>query len=134
MNELYSSSAVRKWQRGDGWCGVVPGKTSIKDAINRLGGSCEMSEMANGFSFDFKQGLIRVTTIEQQGVVSKIWISGELAREASIPATISEAKSAFSNLLRVRHYVGTEIYECDGLRLAAAAGNENGIIAWIEFF
>ncbi|MCC6978424.1 MAG: hypothetical protein IT343_08885 [Candidatus Melainabacteria bacterium] len=134
MNEVYSPSLEKRWQRGDGWRGIVPGRTAIKDAIQKLGGTCEVSEMINGFSFDFRQGLIRVTTIEQHGIVSKLWMSGDLAQEKIIPETLNDAETVFQNLRWVRHDVGTEIYESDGVRLAAQAGSENGRIAWIELF
>lgn len=127
-------NGVHQWQRGDGWLGVVPGRTPIKEAIKKLGDACEVSEMANGFSFDFRQGLIRVTTIEQEGTVSKLWISGALAQELVIPQTLKEAELGFQNLRWVRVDVGTEIFESEGIRLAAAAGSDNGKIAWIEFF
>ena len=133
MNGLHVISN-KKWQRGDGWLGVVPGRTPIKEAIKKLGGICEVSEMANGFSFDFREGLVRVTTIDQNGTVSKLWISGDLAHDLVIPETLKEAEAGFQNLRWVRHDVGVEIFECDGIRLAAAAGSDNGRIAWLEFF
>lgn len=133
MNGLPVASN-KKWQREDGWLGVVPGRTPIKEAIEKLGGMCEVSEMANGFSFDFKEGLVRVTTIEQNGIVSKLWISGDPSHELVIPQTLKEAEIGFQNLHWVRHDVGVEIFESDGVRLAAAAGSDNGRIAWLEFF
>ncbi|MBS1957782.1 MAG: hypothetical protein JST89_26590 [Cyanobacteria bacterium SZAS-4] len=131
-----STSAVQ-WQPEDGWLGIMPGKTSIKDAINRLGGTCETSEMANGFSFDFQDGLIRVTTIEHQGTISKIWISGKLAEtnlKGLIPANLKSATESFAGLSRMKSDShNADIYEAPGVRLAIASGNDNGSLMWIEF-
>ena len=85
----------KEWRPGQGWLGVVPGVTLIRDAINQLGGTCETSEMANGFSFDFRDGLIRVTSIEQQGTISKLWISGDLAVDGTIPGSLLSAREVF---------------------------------------
>lgn len=125
----------KEWRPEHGWLGVVPGVTTIKDAINKLGGICETAEMANGFSFDFRDGLIRVTSIEQQGTISKLWISGQLADLGIIPGTLKFAQSMFPNLNYVRHdSSNAEIYESEGIRLAAATGSDNANVIWIEFF
>ena len=129
-----SNSSLSAWRPGQGWLGVIPGKTSIKDAINGLGGTCETAEMANGFSFDFMDGLIRVTAIEQQATISKLWISGRLASAGIIPGSLKSAQNVFSNLLRVgRDPFNADIYESEGVRLAAASGSDDGDLVWIEF-
>lgn len=124
----------QEWRPGQGWLGVVPGITSIKDAVNKLGGICETAEMANGFSFDFKDGLIRVTSLEQQGTISKLWISGKLAGQNTIPGTLAGARNIFPGLRHAGNdATNAAIYECSSLRLAATPG-EDGQIIWIEFF
>ena len=129
-----SSLANKEWRPGQGWLGVVPGVTSIRDAINGLGGTCETAEMANGFSFDFKDGLIRVTTIEQHGTISKLWISGKLAQQGIIPGSLKSAQNIFANLRMIGHDPSnSDIYETRGVRLAAASGVDNGDVVWIEF-
>jgi hypothetical protein len=130
-----TSLISKEWRPEQGWLGVVPGQTSIKDAIDRLGGICETAEMANGFSFDFRDGLIRVTSPQQQGTISKLWISGVLAEQGIIPGSLKYAKSMFPNLHFVRHdSTNAEIYESPGIRLAASTGNEDADVMWIEFF
>ncbi len=127
-------SFVNNWRPGLGWLGVIPGVTSIRDAINGLGGTCETAEMANGFSFDFKDGLIRVTAIEQHGTISKLWISGRLANQGIIPGSLKAAQDVFPNLRMTGHDPSnSEIYETRGVRLAAASGSDDGDIVWIEF-
>ena len=127
-------SFVDNWQPGHGWLGVIPGVTSIRDAINELGGTCETAQMANGFSFDFKDGLIRVTAIEQHGTISKLWISGRLANQGVIPASLKAAQDVFPNLRMIGHDPSnSEIYETSGVRLAASSGSDDGDIVWIEF-
>ena len=124
----------QEWQPGQGWLGVVPGVTLIRDAINKLGGTCETSEMANGYSFDFEDGLIRVTSIEQQGTISKLWISGELAGHGTIPGSLSSAREVFPELRHVgSDATNAEIYACSSVRLAATPGPDGKVI-WIEFF
>jgi|GEM_PF-4357428 hypothetical protein len=130
-----ASLVQKEWSPEQGWLGVVPGVTTIKEAVNKLGGVCETAEMANGFSFDFRDGLIRMTSIEQQGTISKLWISGELAEQGIIPGSLKYAKSMFSNLRLVRHdSSNAEIYESDGIRLAAVTGNDDASVIWMEFF
>lgn len=135
-NDSNNSSLIsNQWRPGQGWLGVVPGLTTIKDAINELGGICETAEMANGFSFDFKDGLIRVTAIEQQGKISKLWISGKLAEQGVIPHSLKTAQRVFPNLLRKgQDPTNADIYEGPGLRLATASGSDDGDVIWIEFF
>lgn len=132
----YDAPLVNKeWRPEQGWLGVVPGVTTIKDAIDKLGGICETSEMANGFSFDFRDGLIRVTTIEQQGKISKLWISGELADQGIIPGSLQYARSLFANLRHVRNdSSNAQIFESECIRLAALSGQDDANIIWIEFF
>ncbi len=127
-------SFLKDWRPGHGWLGVIPGVTSIRDAIDGLGGTCETAEMANGFSFDFKDGLIRVTAIEQHGTISKLWISGRLAKQGVIPSSLKAAQEVFPNLRMIGHDASNaEIYESRGVRLAAASGSNDGDIVWIEF-
>lgn len=130
---MIGNSSIR-WNPEEGWLGVVPGRTSIKDAIDKLGGTCETCEMANGFSFDFHDGLIRVTTIEQQGTISKIWISGKLADKGLVPANLKSATESFAGLSRLKSDShNADIYEAHGVRLAIASGSDNGSLMWIEF-
>ncbi len=129
-----SALANKKWRPGQGWLGVVPGITSIRDAINGLGGTCETAEMANGFSFDFKDGLIRVTAIEQHGTISKLWISGQLGRQGVIPSSLKAAQEIFPSLRLIGHDpFNADVYETPGVRLAAASGRDDGDVVWIEF-
>ncbi len=130
----FSALVNKEWQPGQGWLGVVPGVTLIKDAIDSLGGTCETAEMANGFSFDFKDGLIRVTAIEQKGTISKLWISGKLAEQGIIPGTLTAAQKVFSSLRRTGNDASNlDIYETQGVRLASSSGTDNGCLLWIEF-
>lgn len=134
INTDFSSSQTKRWQHKDGWLGVKPGVTKIKDAIEALGGICETAEMANGFSFDFREGLVRITCIEQQLTISKLWISGILAAEGLIPVSLKEAQEIFAGLKRVgSDPSNTDIYEAVGVRIGIASGSENGNLAWIEF-
>ncbi len=129
-----SALANKEWRPGQGWLGVVPGVTSIRDAINSLGGTCETAEMANGFSFDFKDGLIRVTTIELNGTISKLWISGQLSVQGVIPRSLKAAQEFFPNLRMIGHDpFNCDVYETRGVRLAAASGSDDGELVWIEF-
>jgi len=125
----------KEWRPDDGWLGIVPGVTTVKEAVDKLGGIGEASEMSNGISFDFRSGLIRVTCIEQKSSISKIWISGQLAEEGSIPRSLKCAQSLFPGLHMVGHDASNAaIYEAAGVRLATPTNTDDADILWIEFF
>ncbi len=123
------------WSWETGWNGLVPGRSVLKDVLDRLGDPEGESEMANGRCFDFFNGTCRITFLNGNPVVSKIWVSIRLSRFDLIPFNIDQAVERFGELkaTRVDREHGV-IFEKPGLRIASDPQTEPEAVNWIELF
>lgn len=123
------------WQCFDGWQGLVPGKSSIENCKSLLGEITGISELANGITYDFQEGKIRVTVRDGESVICKIWIDRAAPFPFQPPCTIDEAMFAFGKLVTtgVNRQEGC-ILERPGMRLCCNAMDETNPINWMEIY
>ncbi len=139
-HEINSSGGIgnsndrQHWHPDDGWMGLVPGKTSIDEAKKKLGPSRE-TEMANGWSYAFQEGCIRITVIEEQPFISKIWVSRDLEDPRYMPRNLEEARSIFGPLsATARGELSEAFFEAPGVRLAVLDATEPESVLWMELY
>ncbi len=135
-SEIVGGVNTRKhWHPDDGWMGLVPGRSSIDDAKKKLGPSRE-SEMANGWSYDFHEGCIRISVIAgEQPLISKIWVSRDLADPRYMPRNFEEACSVFGPMsATARGELSEVFFEAPGVRLAILSGTDPESVLWMELY
>lgn len=124
----------RHWIPDDGWMGLIPGRSSVEDARKKLG-PCSDAEMANGWSYDFQDGAIRVTVIEDQPYISKIWVSRDLQDQRYMPRTLEEARTIFGALAATNRGALSEVFfEAPGVRLAVLCDADPESVLWMELY
>ncbi len=122
-----------KWQ--DGWQGLIPSISTIEDAINILGSVTGKSELANGVTYDFLNGYVRITVRTDSLAIAKIWIDKSAGEPYTSPQTVEEAVALFGKLVTtgVNRQEGA-ILERPGMRICADCMNESNPIRWLEVY
>jgi hypothetical protein len=130
-----SGTQISAWKPEDGWLGLVPDLSTLDDAIDVFGPVTEQSELENARDFAFRDGLIRVTVLNDQHSIAKIWLSGELKDPALIPANLNDARRYFGQLkpTRMARFAGV-IFESAGVRLACSPAGDPKSIEWMEIY
>lgn len=123
------------WKFNDGWQGLIPSVSSIDDAIKILGEVCGESELANGITYDFKEGKVRVTVRNGNDKIARIWIDARASQLFLVPPNICELTKAFGKFVAtgVSRNEGA-FFERPGMRACCNAMDENSSLLWLEIF
>lgn len=123
------------WRPDDGWNGLIPGRSTLPQAIQLLGQPTNRSTLANAESFEFLAGSVRVCIMDDQPFISKIWVSRDINDSRLVPNTIEEARRTYGALKATRRdqLVGV-IFERPGLRIACNPSSSPERIEWIEVY
>ena len=123
------------WKFTDGWQGLIPSVSSMHDARMILGEICGESELANGVTYDFDEGKIRVTVRNGNDKIARIWIDSRAPQLFLLPANISELSTAFGKFTAtgVSRNEGA-IFERPGMRACCNAMDEDSSLIWLEIF
>lgn len=129
------TSGKKEWKKGDAWNGLTPGVSTRVDVAAVLGAADEVSEMANGECFDYRSGKVRVTFIEGNESIAKIWLSADLNNSDLIPVSLGDAISRFGALKATKlDALSAQIYERPGVRLATVPGTTPERVIWVELY
>lgn len=122
------------WRPDDGWYGIIPGRSTLAQAIQLLGQPTKKASLANAESFEFLAGIVRVSILDDQPYISKIWISRDINDPRLVPTTIEEARRLFGTLKATRRdqLVGI-IFERPGMRIACNPSSPERI-EWMEVY
>lgn len=123
------------WKFGDGWHGLVPSLSSLEDAKSVLGSVTGVSELANGVTYDFLEGKVRLTFRHEAEQVVRIWIDVRAPQPFAPPQNIGELTHAFGKFATtgVSRNEGA-IYERPGMRACCNAMDEHNSLCWLEIF
>jgi hypothetical protein len=123
------------WKATDGWQGLIPGISSLDEAVKLLGPSSNRSELSNGIIYDFQTGFIRITILEGEEKIARIWVSAAASQPFTVPDCADTAAKQFGNLIvrSVNHQSGV-IMERPGMRICCDPMTENLRIKWMEIF
>lgn len=120
------------------WHNLVPGTSTVDDAIAELGTFAGSSRFINGVSFDFLDGLVRVYRLDGAAVIHKIRISGELRSyfpQFDVPADVDQLTSLFPELSVVDISPEGEMkMESAGIRVILDANSEPQKVQWLEIW
>jgi hypothetical protein len=90
------SSSSTKWTKSDGWHGIVPGKSNIKDAIAKYGTPTAKSESRNSRTYAFDGGAIEVTADKRSDTVWLILVNSTVKNDPDFPKDKIAAISRFN--------------------------------------
>lgn len=123
------------WNWQDGWGGLVPSCSRLADAKSLLGEASGVSELANGLTYDFLSGKVRVTILDDSEYIVRIWIDCLAAPPFQLPANAEEASKILGKLITtgVSRLDGA-ILERPGMRICCNAMDENNPILWMEIY
>lgn len=117
------------------WRGILPGKTTLADAIARLGRPEGQDRSLNATTYRFDGGRIRLTVIDGQEAIGKVRLDGKLAGEGAIPGDIDAATSQLGPLkLTRRDRLDGLIFERPFVRVACDENPQPERVRWIEYF
>ena len=123
------------WQWFHGWQGIIPSQSTLEDCKILLGEVTETSELANGMTYDFLHGQVRITILDGSSHVFKAWIDRQAAFPFTPPPTIDDASEYFGRLITtgVNRYEGC-LLERPGMRICCNAMDETNPILWMEIW
>lgn len=122
------------WQVGQGWNGLIPGFSELKDALKILGASESESRVTNGKQFEFAKGAVQILVLNNETKIAKIRVSADYPDKALVPSDIDEVQVHFGFLEQTDcDESGTLIFSAPGIRLACDAFSDPHAIEWIEF-
>lgn len=123
------------WKSCDGWHGLVPSLSSLEDAKAVLGPVTGVSELANGVTYDFLEGKVRLTFRNGTDSVVRIWIAALAPKPFTPPQNIEQLRNAFGKFATtgVSRNEGA-IFERPGMRACCNAMDECSSLCWLEIF
>lgn len=123
------------WSWTDGICGLVPSRSNVKDAEQLWGCATGVSELANGFTYSFLNGAVRVTVLHDHSTISKIVLRNQPETVEFMPPNIMAAISRFGSLsaTRVDRFDGVT-FERPGMRVICDPARDPEEVLSIEVF
>lgn len=117
-----------------GWNGLIPGQSSLEDAIALLGQPASRFSVVGGECTHFWSGAIRITVLHGKTTISKIWISATAGKQAGIPEGLEEVQRRFGPVeMREEPQIGQRLYTGTGLKVACDPSRKPERVIWIEF-
>ncbi len=140
-NELPEITFDNKCDRADGWVpekgwnGLIPAVSTLSEAMERLGAWQGSSQLLNGVVYDFCEGTVRITVLEEEATIAKIWVSSSFQGGALIPQTIEAARELFGTLKATKlDVLQGEIFERPGLRITCDPAPPPEKVRSLEFY
>ena len=118
------------------WNGLIPGVSTIHDAVKLLGQPSSTGDFVNGKSYDFVEGYVRITILRSQEVISKIRLSRPSGNQPTIvPSDLLELTSVYGeiNVIGVKPGEGLQL-EAPGIRALADPSSQPEKVIWLEIF
>lgn len=117
-----------------GWNGLVPGQSTLDEAIERLGQPESYSALVGAECYHFCDGAIRITTPLNDRTISRIWISALMADIAGMPRTIEDARVKYGQIdIAAMPRIGKVVFARPGLTIACDSSKKPEAVVWIEF-
>lgn len=133
---LFDASIERSgWRWTDGLCGLIPGVSTLADAMARFGTISNTSELANGTTYDFLNGALRVTILEGAATIRTIVLQQKPETSHVVPPDIVSAMSQFGKLsaTRLDRFEGV-VFERPGMRIICDPALSPERVLRIEIF
>lgn len=123
------------WTWQDGVCDLIPSISTLADVSRKWGKPSSISEQANGFTYDYLNGAVRITVFTDQSVVEKIVINRRGETTNICPPDIVAATRLYGifQATRVDRLDGV-VFERPGMRLICDAGAEPANVLRMEVF
>jgi hypothetical protein len=122
------------WQPSQGWNGLLPGFSELKDAVKILGDFENESRVSNGKQYEFANGTVQVLVLNSESKIAKIRVLSDYPNKEYLPSDIDQAHHYFGFLEQTDFdESGTLIFSAPGVRLACDAFADPHTIEWIEF-
>ncbi len=123
------------WRWQDGICELIPSRSSLTDAEHLFGTPCAVSELANGYTYDFLNGAVRVTLLNGSREIWKIVVNKRPETESFIAPDVVSAMSRYGKLSATRlDRAEGVIFERPGMRVICDPGNSPEAVLRIEVF
>lgn len=123
------------WHWQEGWQGLVPSQSNLDHAIAALGAPCYIGELANGASYDFCGGSVRIVILDGESTINYLSIRPEFLPLQMVPHFLEEALALYGKFVvtRVERLEGA-VYERPGMRIHADAACDRPRIRHLEIF
>ncbi len=134
--DLFDGAFERSgWQWQDGICELIPSRSSLADAEDRFGPPCAVSELANGYTYDFLNGAVRVTLLNGSSEIWKIIVNKRPETESFIAPDVVSAMTRYGKLSATRLDRAEGVtFERPGMRVICDPGNSPEEVLRIEVF
>lgn len=116
---LFDASMERfGWRWTDGLCGLIPSVSTLDDAIAKFGTITNTSELANGVTYDFLNGGLRVTVLTGATTIRTIVLQYRPETNEMLPPDMAAAMAKFGKLsaTRLDRFEGV-VFERPGMRI-----------------
>jgi len=129
-----STSSPR--QIADGWNGIVPGVSQVKDAIAKLGPIEGEDKFANGKWLQFANKNVQLVVLDNDpNTIVKIRVFPGYSDKDLAPANIDAMQKVYGPLEQTDlDEFGVLTYERSGLRAACDFFGNPHPVKWIEFY
>lgn len=134
--DLFDASVENSgWRWNEGLNGLVPSRSTIEDAKRLFGEVSGSSELANGMTYDFLNGGIRATVLDNATAIRTIVFLQKPETQAFMPPNIASAMLRFGKLCATKldRFEGVT-YERPGMRIICDPSLSPERVMRIEIF
>ncbi len=126
-------AAATAWTAAQGWNGLVVGKDNLKRAEAKLGKLSNVELVQGEKCYNFKDAKVNIF-VDQDKVINKIWVSGDLKDPLLMPKTVKQAVKVYGPLAnKGPSGSGGDMYERPGISLLSNPKLSPEGITWMEF-
>jgi hypothetical protein len=101
------------------WQDLVPGISSIEDAVAKLGSISSSTKYVNATCHSFCNGAVEIITLDGESIIANLRILAGFAGKDGFPSSLDDTEALFGPLRRTgMDEFGTVFYEKPGMRIA----------------
>jgi hypothetical protein len=137
MSQNAANYQNSKWQPTQGWLGIVPGVSTLQQAIAKFGLPETNHRLANGTCYLFANKKIEATVLDsdKQSNISLLRILSDCPYQDSIPETIAKARTIFGPLRQTNVGESSMVtFERPGVRIGCELYGNPPKIKCLEFY
>jgi len=133
-SEEKSTASIRPQEFS--WHGLVPGKSTVSEAIEILGTVEQEVEFANGKWFEFVNQTVQVIVLDDDMTrIAKIRVLADFPEKQFMPTTLDEVEQIYGPFQQTQiDEFAVITYERPGLRVACRLFGNPQLVKWLEFY
>ena len=123
------------WTQQDGWNNLVPGISTLADAITKFGDYENQVKFVNAVMYEFIDRSIQVVVLNDQQPIYKIRIMSTFPDKDLMPKNIDDLQNVYGCLIKTNiDELATVTYEGSGLRATCSLFDKPQLVKWLEFY